>query len=54
MLCGRADGLVVGFNCLNQFMEGPNQVVVAQPVIDRSTLFASAHQVQPQQVVQML
>ena len=44
----------MGFKGLNQFVESPNQVVVVQPVIDRGTLFASAHQVQPQQVVQVL
>ncbi len=36
---------VVGCQGLNQFMEGPDEVVIAQPVVDDVALFARADQV---------
>lgn len=35
---------VVGCQGLNQFMEGPDEVVIAQPIIDDVALFARADQ----------
>src|ERR1700680_2505597 len=54
MLKGGAVGLVVCFERLEQLVEGSDQVAVAQPVIDHDALFTSAHQVQIQQLGQML
>src|SRR5947199_10275232 len=49
-----AIALIVGFEGLYQLVEGPDEVIVAQPVIDRGALFARAHQVQFQQLAQVL
>ena len=46
--------MIVGFQCSQQLMEGLNQVVVAQPIIDHFALFTSTDQAQVQQMVQML
>ena len=49
-----AIALIVGFEGLHQLVESPDEVIVAQPVIDRGALFARAHQVQFQQLTQVL
>ena len=46
--------MIVGFQCSQQLMEGLNKVVVAQPIIDHFALLTGTHQVQVQQMVQML
>jgi hypothetical protein len=47
-------GVIVGYQSSQQLMEGLNQVVVAQAIINHGALFTSIHQVQTQQMVQML
>jgi len=43
----------VGIQCLKQIMEGIDQLVVAQSVVDAGTLFASTQQVEVQELAQV-
>ena len=54
MLVGRAVLVVVVFEGFEQLVEGEDEVVVVQAVVDGGAFFAGADQVQVQELAQVL